>query len=654
MTTSILTKVATDGLAKQGSVLLDALFAPKIERLKKWSRDRDILSQFTEEKAQKMFESYLRRLLRRVSGIQTLVFPQQTLSLPLVYEPLRLRERYVHRSFRESDLRSDGSRVYIIDGAGMGKSTFSKYLVLREITDYDKVPIFVEFNRLEKGQSVLEYISKGFDETGLSLAREEIQVLFSIGRFLIVFDGYDEIPAEDRKRISKEISDISAKCEHGSIIVTSRPEVTLPEMSEARVLEFKELEESEAIKLIRRYDSVAKLEIGERLIQEIDKVPEKFLETPLLVSLLYKTYGFNGSVSSRISTFYDEIYSALYKGHDLSKAGFSRDKESKLDIEDFRRLLRAFCFLITAHQQVSFKSESEALKLIDDASRMVSKKPVTVQSFLSDLLMPVPLLVRDGSQIRFAHKTISEFFAAEHIVFSRDSGALLSKVQMGPLKDRFYNSVGFIAELDPLLFRRLVAEPIAKEALPLCDLSNNPVYRTMLFIGGCYISLWRRSDVMKGSSGSVNCPPPPSGEPTGEMYFYGDMGGDSYVLVVACVASLRVPRPAWEMITVEIENGSRTHLGLDFSGLENLIAKKTWLRLDESLSDEIINHPAVENAFKAGMSFSGYAGNSRVIDKNAICGLIESVLESGNSEEWLRGLLEEAPVKSPPKKKYRK
>ena len=48
----------------------------------------------------------------------------------------------------------------IIDNAGMGKSTFSKYLVLKilEKQDFTKIPIFLELRKVNKDLSLIDYI----------------------------------------------------------------------------------------------------------------------------------------------------------------------------------------------------------------------------------------------------------------------------------------------------------------------------------------------------------------------------------------------------------------------------------------------------------------------------------------------------------------
>jgi hypothetical protein len=344
-----LTAYASESLRKQTSSIIDALIAPKVERIRAWAKTRDIQSRLEEPRVIAAFDGYLKRLLRRVSGLSTIVFPQQTLPLPEVYEPLLLADKHTRKSISVDEIRRDGSRNYIVDGAGMGKSTFARHLILTELIKEDRIPLLLELRRLKSQDGLIKGIARELDDLHTVFDREALMRLLSIGRFLIVLDGFDEVPEERRSVISADIEELATKSENSAIILTARPEIPLPEMAESRALSLCPLSEEQAVSLLRRLDAFANISVGEGLISQLNKVPDQFLRVPLLVALLYRTYGFNGSISTKTSSFYDEVYNALYKGHDLSKSGFARQKSSDLEVEDFRRLLRARSHFLPLH-----------------------------------------------------------------------------------------------------------------------------------------------------------------------------------------------------------------------------------------------------------------------------------------------------------------
>jgi hypothetical protein len=215
---------------------------------------------------------------------------------------------------------------------------------------------------------------------------------------------------------------------------------------------------------MRRYDKFAEIDVGERLIQQLKLVPEALLQSPLLVALLYRTFGVNNAISDRVTAFYGDTYEALYKGHDLTKTGFSRPKRSRLDVDAFRRVLRAVAFYTIASGELGWPTENALIQTIENAMKF-SASSASARSFAEDLLTAVPLLVRDGGEIRFVHKTFAEYFAAEFIAHSPDAEKLLRQVRNGPVWRSFTVTFDHIGEMAPALARRVFHVPVADAVL---------------------------------------------------------------------------------------------------------------------------------------------------------------------------------------------
>jgi hypothetical protein len=138
----MLKTLATEAL-KPVSSIVDALLGPKIESIRKSAKKRELRARLQDKTVNDLLENYFRRLLRRVSEIKTLVFPEQMLPLTTIYEPLLLAKTISQPSVdaairNESSNKSvvdftaqalePGVNYLIVDAAGMGKSTFSKHL----------------------------------------------------------------------------------------------------------------------------------------------------------------------------------------------------------------------------------------------------------------------------------------------------------------------------------------------------------------------------------------------------------------------------------------------------------------------------------------------------------------------------------------------
>ncbi|MFW5953976.1 MAG: hypothetical protein ACOCSG_01600 [Guyparkeria sp.] len=118
------------------------------------------LSKRTNRLTQEM-ERYLIHLSNQVSEITSIAFPQANLKLIDSYEPLKLIK---HASLPQNEDQKvpveslthlPKGAITIIDSAGMGKSTFSKFLVHEILFKQEKIPVLFELrNVMEKPLSL--------------------------------------------------------------------------------------------------------------------------------------------------------------------------------------------------------------------------------------------------------------------------------------------------------------------------------------------------------------------------------------------------------------------------------------------------------------------------------------------------------------------
>lgn len=501
MQEKIFSTLATEALKPTSSVV-EALLGSKIERIRTSAKKRELRDRLQEPRINELLEDYFRRLLVRVSEIKTLVFPEQVIPTTSVYEPLRLTiaSGKNFRSKTDAEVVNLGAKdlipnqnYLIIDSAGMGKSTFSKYLVLDIFESTTKIPLFLELRRINDNESLAESLSKELDASQDDIDEKFLGLLLKQGGYVIILDGYDELSENARKKINPQITELALNCEQNTILLTSRPEVGLPEIPRSTVYNIQPLERKQAESLVLRYDNFANLDVGKRLITQFDIVSGEFLETPLLLVLLYKTYGYNQSIATNVTSFYDDVYNAFYKGHDLTKAGFSRTKLSELDQENFRRLLRGFSFLLLTEGKYSLKSRAEGHAIIEKSVNLTLIKPSTIPNFFEDLLVTVPFLVSDGGEYRFVHKSIVEFFAAEFLAYALDAEKKIKIIIQSSLIRIFNEPLNFVLQLNPSLFRRTILAQAARDYLKTKELSKDPFIRSLYFCGITHIGVTEES-----------------------------------------------------------------------------------------------------------------------------------------------------------------
>ncbi|HXF91028.1 MAG TPA: NACHT domain-containing protein [Candidatus Nitrosotenuis sp.] len=632
MQEKILSSLVNEAL-KPASNVVDALLGPKIERIRTNARKKELKDRLQDSVINELLENYFQKLHDRVSEIKTLVFPEQVLPLTDIYEPLSLTKmtgnNFQLKSssekivFGAKDLKSNQNYL-IIDSAGMGKSTFSKYLVLDIFKSTIKIPIFLELRRIDDNETLLGKIAKDLDESKNDIDENFLILLLSQGDYVIILDGYDELSENVREKIGEQITELAVKCRKNNVILTSRPEVGLPDIPKSIVYNIQPLERKQAESLVRRYDNYAKVDVGKRLISQFNKVSKEFLRTPLLLVLLYKTYGYNNSIATNVTSFYDDVYNALYKGHDLSKAGFSRAKASGLDQENFRRLLQGFSFLLLTSGKYGVKSKLEGQEIIEKAIGLTLVNPSSKANFFEDLLISVPFLINDGGEFRFIHKSIAEFFAAEFLAVTPEAEKKIKIILQSKLSRTFNQSLNFLLALNPSLFRRAILAPAAKVYLSTKEISKDPFTRTLYVCGITHIGITSQPDETRAKGG-----------------FFAELDSNSkkWLTFRGKENILKFPSSTWSFLGTPVKTDFRsTRSSTVFQkDIQELVKMRTFISLSSKTITKYTNNQVVK---KIGGSLINFLQNSNgsthwILDDKACKDVLKVIKEEREAQNQL-------------------
>jgi hypothetical protein len=630
-------RVAAEAL-KPAAGFIAAALGPKIEKVKAWAQERELKGKLDPQVLSEIMRDYLVKLSVRTSEITSITFPQLKLNIHEAYEPLSVREIKQYSGQAKivpiDDVLSPSKRaVMIVDGAGMGKSTFSKYIVAKLLFKSDRIPIFFELRKVNPDIGVVENFASELDFPGNKFNRDLFYKLLELGKFYVVLDGFDEVKVDHQAQLAREIQALSEKCSDNTLLLTSRPQDVMPELVNSISLEFSPFTIDQAKSLIDRYDRISGLDVGARLKEEIGSVPKKLLESPLLVSLLYRTFGVNKSIADRASTFYDEIYSALYKGHDLvNKSGYAREKKSNLDFESFRKLLRALCYYMMLNRKVSLESWNEAISYISKAASISSVNPASSSEFLDDLLLTVPLMQRDGVEYRFFHKTILEYFAAEYIVFDGKSGELLEKIFLSKLAPSFDKVFDFVADIDSVLFGSVVTRKFAEEAQSVLNrFEGVPCEIVSAFL--CMdikLGLWSEKENgqrMPGHKELVLGGEALKHEFNAVTWAHGTLNGEKYFCGMSYVKKYEnFHFRAWEKISSPVESYKPKQRGkYNFDDLYAALGENVWVAVDEKLLlSGVLNNDAVKELSRRMLSGLFRAGKLSTLCSSKIDGYFRS------------------------------
>lgn len=460
-------------LAKVGVVALTEESVKKFVEVKikpifaNWGKDESRSIELEE-----CLSEYLLRCYAKNNIMTTIVFGRLQKTLEDLYIPLTLEE------YKNEDKKwivdencynilEKYNRVLIIDTAGMGKSTAVKYFACQGVNLDKSIPIVIELRRLEKNQSILEYIQRQINSLDKNIEVEEIVDILKKGDFVIFYDGYDEVANENKPDVLNAIQEFAGKANNTKIVITSREEDDLNSLGEFKCVNIKPLTNEEAYELIKKYDNDG--EISKKLIKRLKedsamRVLSEFLKNPLLVSLLYKTFEYKEEIPYKKIDFYEQVYAALFNDHDKTKgAAYVHEKKTKLDKYQFEQILKAFGFLCLKSDKVEYSSQLIHQLLKQSIERFGWLK-ISVEDVLHDITHAVPFMQKDGNEFKWVHKSFMEYFASCFMCYDNKESEqkYLEKMSFSNLNAKYSNVLDFCYEIDTLGFRKYVILPYIK------------------------------------------------------------------------------------------------------------------------------------------------------------------------------------------------
>lgn len=420
----------------------------------------------SQERIENSIEQHLKSTKQKVAIINSLAFPNRSISLLEYYIPLRVRDNADNQIVisHKNDLLSNHEKVLIVDSAGMGKSTISKRVALDLIENSYHIPIFIELRNIKDRSIPLEI------KRQLSLKEDDTEALLEALPLAILLDGFDEVGKEEVSTLIDNINDFVTNYIGTPILLTSRPEANLSKIKGFEVFNIERFKQSEAYSLIKKYDGDGGT--SEKLIKELKEEKsvtlQQFLETPLYVSLLYSAYKHKPIIPRRKDLFFNQVYEALYEDHDLSKeVGYVRKKHSNLDAVEFKKVLKRFGFYCLMHDGLVELSKEKAHDVINEIIKGIDEIETKSSFFYKDLITTVPLFIEEGATIRWSHKSFMEYFAASFICYeAKDKQVeIINKLINSNSPFSFLNVLELCADIDYTTFRVEVFKKILERYL---------------------------------------------------------------------------------------------------------------------------------------------------------------------------------------------
>ncbi|HEY5556070.1 NACHT domain-containing protein [Acetobacterium sp.] len=420
------------------------------------------------------------------SYVNTIVFKGQPKKLDELYIPLTIEKNSMDYKDNEAYIINEDKnlllklftnypRLMIVDSAGMGKSTIVKYLILKATQEGGPIPINIEMRKLKPETEkpvidIIDFIGGELNLLSGGITKKQIIELLKDGNFLILFDGYDEITEELKAEITEKVQKFIKNTPNTKYLLTSRDESALDSFVGFQRFKIKPMKIEEAYDLIKKYDMNS--DYSRILIEKIkeDKnieILKEFLINPLLISLLYKTFVYEGEIPYKKTEFYNTVVHALFNDHDQTKGGaYKHPKKSGLEICGFKKILRALGWKTLVDGKIEF-SFDELTKIVETVAVMTFSENIKASFIIDDLLHNVPLFCKDGNSYKWIHKSFMEYFAACYIYCDCETEVklnILKKMSSNNIRiNRYENFFDFYYDLDDSTFRSVLILPILDE-----------------------------------------------------------------------------------------------------------------------------------------------------------------------------------------------
>ena len=406
---------ATEVVTKVTTNLIEDVIKGAWGKTKKWFKDLDSKDAIRYGTA---YEEYLDNTYRKYSKIKTIIYRRVPKDLYSFYECIGLS--YNGKTIDTCDINNilnTGKKIIITGSGGMGKSILLKHLYLNSIETTGNIPVLLElrsFNAIETKDICLEEtIYQVLVQNGFTLEKEYFEYSMLEGGYIILLDGFDELNRDKAAKVSAEIKKLADKYGENYYILSSRPSEEFIAWNDFYEAQTMPLNKTQAINLINKidFDENIKTIFCRELEETLFEKYESFAQNPLLLNIMLLTFNNHASIPDKLNDFYDQAFATLFNMHDATKDAYVRDIRTQLGCEDFKLIFAYICFKSYFKSEYEF-TETKLREHISEAKNKFKQFKFTVDEFLEDLTLSVCMLVKDGLNYHFSHRSFQEYFAA--------------------------------------------------------------------------------------------------------------------------------------------------------------------------------------------------------------------------------------------------
>lgn len=385
------------------------------DKVKKFFKDLDAQQAIQYNTA---YTNYLANTYDKNGKIKTLIYRRVPKELYSFYECIGVEcDGKIIDTSSITRLIEESNKIIITGTGGIGKSILFRHLFLNTVDTTAYIPVLIElrkFNAFDiKDISLYDAIYQSLCENGFRIEKEYFEASLKEGGYIILLDGFDEINRDKVSRVTSEVKSLSNKYNENKFLISSRPTDNFIGWNDFSEMTALPLTKEQALSLISKieFDESVKTTFYNALKTSLFRRYESFASNPLLLTIMLLTFNNHASIPEKLNDFYEEAFSTLFNMHDATKDCYVRDIRSKLGCEDFKTIFAYICFKSYFAGEFEF-SESRLRGYIQSAKEKFTSLQFSVDDFQEDLTLSVCMLIKDGLDYRFAHRSFQEYFAA--------------------------------------------------------------------------------------------------------------------------------------------------------------------------------------------------------------------------------------------------
>lgn len=430
--------------------------------------------------------NYIDNFYDKYSKTKTFIYRDEKVNFYDIFYPVTLTNRTekINGITDLATLFTNRNFITIIGSAGSGKSMLMKHIFLSTVNQSYRIPIVIELRNLNDfNGNITDYINKILSINKLANTDTITERILSDGNFLFLFDGYDEIYSHSKDKITRELEEFVDAYNKNIFVLTSRPgsnaeslqrfdnfyvqPLNKKQINEFVTLQFKNHENKESLNrvtsVINRHDN---------------KDYKDYLANPLLLSMFIFTFNTYPELPKYKNKFYWNVFDTLCTKHDsFTKKGFwLHERKSKLLNDDFENILKWFSYITIFRGKYNFDYEFLKSTLFDIKTKLNIDS--NVDDIIYDLTVSISILIQDGTDYTFPHKSLQEYFSANLIkTLTEEQKQKIYVEKFSELHE--YTTGGNLNlyklcyELDKAFFSKYFLIPNIKTFLSKIDISNN-------------------------------------------------------------------------------------------------------------------------------------------------------------------------------------